>query len=215
MHTVHRVTVQLPGSPLREEVQVEVAARLASELLIGSHCEMAVDVSRMHCRSPVGLLDLRLTATNARRLRIVHLRSQQLHLPLQNAERLLQHRPLQTLVDLMRAAACPGGAPPQVSWYMLMASLVSAVAVGEDQRQGKIKTGERHRCQVMPGHHDVGQIGRQGGCHILVNTRMCSENLHPMCRCTCCGQGKAWTLVSAASSITQLRSALLLLTLRH
>jgi len=148
MHTVHRVHMQLPGTPYQEELEVQVSARLAGQLLIGSHYEMAVHVSPVHYHTLVALLDLRLVANSVNELNLVHLRAQQLQCPLQNAERLLQQRPLQSLVDLMRAAACPAGAYHQLTWYMLMATLTSAVAVGEDQRQGKISSGERHRCQV-------------------------------------------------------------------
>lgn len=148
MHTVHRVHVQLPGTTYQEELEVQLSAKLAGQLLLGSYYEMAVHVSEVHCNSPVATLDLRLAASSVNELHLVHLRAQQLQCPVQNAERLLQQRPLQSLVDVMRVAACPAGAYHHVTWYMLMAILTSAVAVGEDQRQGKSSGGERHRCQV-------------------------------------------------------------------
>eukprot|EP00892_Ulva_mutabilis_P012091 jgi/Ulvmu1/9254/UM050_0003.1 len=148
MHTVHLATVRLPGQPLSEDIEIQVSAQVATKLSMGSHYEMIVRVSRKHCRLPLALLDSCLCAASVHPLHMVHLRSQQLQCPAQQAERLTQSMPLQQLINLMRTASQTGCHPAHVTWYMALAPLVSAVAIGECHRQAKIQNNTLHRCQV-------------------------------------------------------------------
>lgn len=149
MHTVHMATIRLPGAPICEDVEVQIAAKVGSHVTVGSHYEMVVNVKAQQYSSSVGILHVRLHAMSIHLLSITHLRAQQLKCPVQNAERLLKPMPLQTLMNLVRAAVGHGGAQPHVTWYVALATLISAVAVGEGQRLGKVHNNESHRCQVQ------------------------------------------------------------------
>lgn len=151
MHTVYRAAMQLAGEQYGVECELEVVGRLAKGLLIGSYYEMVVTVVGIQLKSHVGIRDVRLCATSATRLSTTHLRAHQLQCPLQNCGRLVQRRTLHSLVDLIRTASCPRPAN-YITWYQALAVLISAVAAGEDQRQGKIECGTSHRCQVQLGN---------------------------------------------------------------
>jgi hypothetical protein len=156
LHRVQWAFIQMQGSGCSRNVEVLVSGSdLVDKLKIGCMAEVVLRCSPKQPKCPAPLVKVAhtLEVMNATLLPIHTLRGHQLQRPLQAAEtdssRSGSSKPVQELMNLLATATgFSHGRVKSVTWYMLLSVLLSAVAVGEEQRASKLSGHKEHRCQV-------------------------------------------------------------------
>jgi hypothetical protein len=164
VHHVQHATIRLHDKAVSHEVDVQLAGSdLVDSLQLGCAAELILRCSPELAGGQALMLKVAhtLQVMHAMRLPIAALRASELKCSLQmtNAQCEEREHPLQHLMHLLAASAgvpVPGQGP--VTWYMLLAVLLSAVAVGEELRESKLPGHKDHRCQVCDYH----RLGRTG-----------------------------------------------------
>jgi hypothetical protein len=150
VHAAQKATLRLPSAQGFQSVDVSLAGNdIVDRLTLGCMAEVT-----LRC-SPVALgrqqhmpCKYDLQVVNAMHIPIATLRAHQIGCPVQarrNVHANCQGSLLQRLMDSLRVAS---GAGASISWYNLIGTLLSAIAVGEEQRESKATGQKAHRCQV-------------------------------------------------------------------
>lgn len=154
LHSTQEVALQLAGDRPGHVVQVTLhGSDLVNRLQIGRHAEVVVRSTpdNLQKHGPIAVATHSMEVLNAFHVTPFSIRASKLQLHMHaidcEAMRQLQPEPLQYLMDQLRVAT---GVKQQtvISWYLLMAVLLSAAAAGQELRGSKVAGHKEHRCQL-------------------------------------------------------------------
>jgi hypothetical protein len=150
LHASQKATLNLPSAQGFQCVEVTLTGNdIVDRLTLGCMAEVS-----LRC-SPVALgrqqhmpCKYELQVVNAMHIPIATLRAHPIGCPIQARSTVHANCHRSLLHHLMSSLRVATGAGASVSWYILIATLLSAVAVGEEQRETKAAGQKAHRCQV-------------------------------------------------------------------
>jgi hypothetical protein len=155
VHAAQKAWLKLPSAQGFQCVEVVLeGSDIVDRLTLGCMAEVTLRCSPgmlgKHLHLPC---KYKLQVLNAIHVPIAILRAQQIGCPIQARSTVRLTGQVSLLHDLMDSLRLATGFFPissglSISWYMLISTLLSAVAIGEEQRESKATGQKAHRCQV-------------------------------------------------------------------